>query len=306
MRTCLALFIIAAIFLSSAAFAADRVVARVGNEAVTSSELAAALEQNPDLGRQEALNLLIERRLVLVWAEGKGITAGDEEVDKVQASIRTRNNLSEDQFEKTLQARGESLEMFRSGLREQLIINKALDLALAEQTRVTEEELQDLYLKTYPRQMQFEVAHILVPLEEGASAEQEASAREEAGRILSEIKNGASFEAMAREYSRDPSSAADGGRLGTFHEGELIPELEKAAASLEPGEVTGPIRTAAGYHILKLLSKKLTEPPSFSEVRNALENRLMREKEEPARDRWLEELRNSTYVEIFPDDGQEP
>jgi len=303
MRTFLAACLISLILLPSAAVGGDRVVARVGTEAITSRELTAALDQNPELGRQKVLDLLIERRLVLVWAASRNISAEDEEVEKVATSIRERNNLTEEQFERALQSQGESLEMFRSNLREQLIINKALGMALSAQSHVTEEELQELYLKTYPRRSSFEVSHILLSVGEEGTTEGETSVREAAEEILTEIRNGASFEAMALKYSQDKSSVENGGRLGTFKEGELLPELEEVAATLEPGEVGGPVRTSAGYHILKLLSRKQSEPPSFAEVRDTLEKKLLSEKEEPARTRWLKELKKTTYIEVFPDEG---
>jgi len=303
MRIFLAACLVSMTFLSSIAVAADRVVARVGTEPITLRELTAALDQNPELGRQKILDLLIERRLVLVWAAARNITAGDDEVEQVATSIRERANLPEEQFENILQAQGESVEMYRANLRDQLIINKALGMALSSQTKVTEGEVQELYLKTYPRTTLFEVSHILLLIEEGASSEREASVREAAEKILSEVRDGVSFEALAAKYSQDTTSAQNGGRLGTFKEGELLPKLEEVAATLEPGETGGPVRTAAGYHILKLLSKIQSEPPSFAEVRDTLEKKLLMEKEEPARDRWLKELKETTYIEIFPDEG---
>jgi parvulin-like peptidyl-prolyl isomerase len=108
---------------------------------------------------------------------------------------------------------------------------------------------------------------------------------------------------MASKYSQDGSSADKGGRLGTFREGELFPELEELAAILEPGEVGGPVRTSAGYHILMVLSKKLSEPPPFTEVRRQLERSMMVEREESTRILWLDELKKTTYIEIFPDGG---
>ena len=81
-----------------------------------------------------------------------------------------------------------------------------------------------------------------------------------------------------------------------------IVEMEKIVVTLEFGEVGGPVRTSAGYHILKLVSRSTSEPPSFQEVRNTLERNLMAQKEESARSQWIAELKETTYVEIFPDD----
>jgi len=233
----------------------------------------------------------------------RNISVSDQEVQEVETSIRERNSLTAEQFESALSSRGESLELFRANLREQLTINKALGAALGSQTRASESELRELYSTTYPPSVQFEVSHILLTVDADATPEEDALAREKAEEILSEISSGASFQSMASRYSQDASSAENGGRLGTFKEGELLPELEELAAKVEPGEVGGPVRTAAGYHILLLVSRTTSEPPSFAEVRDTLERQLMMEKEKPARERWLDELKETIYVEVFPDDG---
>ena len=303
MRIFITICLLSTTIMVSTVFAGDWVVARVGSEAITHRELATALEQNPDLARQKALDLLIERRLVLVWAAGKNITIGNEEMEQVEENIRGKNNLSLDEFKEVLTSRGETLVSFRANIREQLTINKALGAALGAQTRVSDGELQELYVTTYPRKTAFEVSHILLSVDTEDPVEKDSSAKGSAEKILAEIQGGASFNSMASRYSQDGSSADKGGRLGIFSEGELLPELEELAATLEPGEVGGPVRTSAGYHILLLSSRGFSEPPPFTEVRSTLERDLMARKEESARTRWLDELKETTYIEVFPDGG---
>jgi len=124
-----------------------------------------------------------------------------------------------------------------------------------------------------------------------------------AEQALARIQAGASFESMVSEYSQDGSSADRGGKLGSFGEGELLPELDQLAATLEPGEVGGPVRTSAGYHILLLESRGVREPPPFAEVKSTLERNYMVSMEESVRTRWLKELKETNYIEVFPDDG---
>lgn len=303
MKTLAAALTVLSIFLVSSAFGGDRVIARVGSEAITARELALALEQTPDLTRQKALDLLIERRLVLIWASERNIKVSDNEVQEVQASILERNNMSEEAFIEALQTTGDTIETFRAGIREQITINKALGMALSAKTQITDAELQELYLKTYPQETVFEVSHILLIADKDTSDDQDASVKQEAEEILAQIQEGASFDTMARQYSQDPTSADKGGLLGTFNEGELLPELEKIALTLEPGESGGPVRTAAGYHILKLISSELSEPPPMAEVKSLLERNLMAQKEQTVRTRWLNELKEAAYIDVYPDDG---
>jgi len=303
MRAFLWICFLSITFMFSTAFAGDRIVARVGNEAVTQSELSAIRAQSPDISRSEAMDHMIERRLVLAWAAKKKILITKLEIDEVVTSIRERNNMTLDQFKEALRSTGDTVESFRANIKEQLTINKALGLTLSAQAEITDGELQELYLKTYPKESVFEVSHILLSVEKEAPPEEDALVKQNAEEILNEIRNGASFESMASKYSQDGSSANEGGRLGTFRQGELFSELEELAGNLEPGEVGGPVRSAVGYHILLLVSEDLIEPPPFSEVRGNLERTLMMEKEESVRNRWLDELKKTTYIEIFPDGG---
>lgn len=303
MKILTAVCTVLSLFLASTAFGGDRVIARVGSEAITAQELALALKQAPDLTREKAIDLLMERRLVLLWASKQDIKVSDSEVQEAETSIRERNNMSEEAFKEALLSAGDTVESFRAGLREQITINKALGMALSARVQITDAQLQEFYLKTYPQKTVFKVSHILLTVDEDAPEDQDASVKQKAEELLAQIQDGASFDALAKMYSQDPSSAESGGLLGTFNEGELLPELEKLALTLEPGESGGPVLTSAGYHILKLISKKLSEPPPMAEVKNLLERNLRAQKEGPIRAKWLEELRESTYIEVFPDDG---
>jgi hypothetical protein len=73
----------------------------------------------------------------------------------------------------------------------------------------------------------------------------------EANQVLQELKAGASFESLARKYSKDESSAASGGDLGEFQRGDLMPEFERAVFGLKPGGVSGPVKTALGFHVIR-------------------------------------------------------
>lgn len=303
MRRLIPILTLITIFLTAPVFAGDRVVARVGDEPVTQRELANALKQYPDLSRQAALDLLIERRLVLVWAAEKNIGVSDQELEQVVDSIRSRNNFTPDQFKEALMADGDTLESFRANLREQLIINKALGVALSSQTKVSEDELRQLYSETYPRKTIFGVSHILIAVDKNANIEEENSARERAKEVLAKIADGVPFADLVHQYSDDSSTVEEDGYLGKFREGELIPELEQLAEKLEPGQVGGPVRTPSGYHILLLVSREVEEPPPFVEVKSQLERQLTVTKEESARAKWLKELKKTTYIEVFPDDG---
>lgn len=98
-------------------------------------------------------------------------------------------------------------------------------------------------------------AHILIKLPANATAAEDAAARKKALAVLARAKAGDDFAGLAREYSDDPGSKASGGDLGVFGRGQMIKPFEDAAFGMTPGEVTGPVKTQFGYHIIKLIEK---------------------------------------------------
>jgi parvulin-like peptidyl-prolyl isomerase len=281
------------------AMAGDKVIARVGNEPITQAEIQNALDQNSSLTRQQVFESLVERRLVLSWALQNGITVSEGEIDTLQRSLMESNNLTAEQFQEAIKARGETAETFKENLREQILVNRALGISLRDQVSVSEEEIENVYQERFPARESFRLSHILVKVDEGATDAETEAAKSLASNIHTKLKDGASFDDMVRQHSQDTTSKDAGGSLGTFQQGELIPELEKAVLPLAAGEFSGPVKTAAGYHIVLLESRDTKDPPPLNTVIDQIRNLLMGQKEAGARAQWLKELREMFYVEIF-------
>jgi parvulin-like peptidyl-prolyl isomerase len=294
--------IIAALFLmlisTIPAMAGDKVIARVGKEPITQAEIQKGMDQNPELSRQQVFESIVERRLVVSWALLKGITTSEEEIDALERSIMDSNNLTSEQFKEAIKTRGETSETFRENLREQILVNRAMGAGLRDRISVSEEEIEAVYKERFPARKTFTLRHILIKLDETVTDE---AAKTTAEDIHARLKAGASFDEMVRQHSQDSSSRDSGGSLGTFAEGELIPELDKAVAPLATGEISEPVKTAAGYHIVLMESRDKEDPPPLSTVRDQIQNFLMSQKESGAREEWLKELREQFYVEVFRD-----
>lgn len=129
---------------------------------------------------------------------------------------------------------------------------------------------------------EYNASHILVADEELAAE------------LKAEIDGGADFAALAEEHSTDPGSAGSGGLLGWFGMGRMVPEFETAVAGLEVGEVSDPVQTQFGWHVVRLNETRETTPPALSEVRPEVENQLRQE----ALQARLTELRAGATVEI--------
>jgi len=286
----------------AASWIVDKVVARVGPEPVTQREIDSLARDNPDMTRQDALNMLIERKLVLSWARNNGLSVSSEELEKAKETILENNSMSREAFDEFLASRGQDHQDFEIDLKEQILLRKALGSAVRARVRLTEEELKESFEKAYPPTETISIRHILLK-PDPAFPDGEASSRDLASRIIEQAREGVPFDSLARKYSMDEATASRGGDLGTFRRGELLYELESAAMTLEPGQVGGPVRTRLGLHILKLEDRTLSDPPPFSAVEDQLRSTLTEAKSREIQEQWLRELKDSTYIEIFSDGG---
>ncbi len=130
-------------------------------------------------------------------------------------------------------------------------------------TLVTDKELQEAYAeRTKNPEEEIHARHILV------------KTKEEANAIEKKLRNGGNFEQIAKEESEDKSSGAAGGDLGWFTADKMVPEFSKAAFALKKGEVSAPVKTDFGWHIIKLEDRRKVTPPTFSEMKDHLAQEL--------------------------------
>lgn len=247
----------------------DRIVAVVGDEIITESELQLQILQatrsNPGLQepslRTRVLDAMMNDKLILAQAELDSITVAPEEVGRrldMQVANLTRYYGSEERFE---QAVGMSIAQmkreYRDDIRKRIMIEMIQQRELGE-IEITHREVTEFFaaygdsLPPVPEQVELRQI-VLFPRVTEAFRE---AAREKAQRILDSINAGASFEEMAKRHSDDAGSARNGGNLGLARRGVFVREFEEAAFALEPGQVSGLVETKFGFHIIKLLEKK--------------------------------------------------
>jgi peptidyl-prolyl cis-trans isomerase C len=143
---------------------------------------------------------------------------------------------------------------------------QALNAKIAES--VTPEAVQAAYdaaIAGFEPATEYSAAHILVETEE------------EATDLRAQIEGGADFAALATEHSQDPGSGANGGSLGWFRLGQMVPEFEAAVVALEPGAVSQPVQTQFGWHLIRLDETRETTPPPLEAVRAEVENQVRQE-----------------------------
>ncbi|MDA8083467.1 MAG: peptidylprolyl isomerase [Nitrospiraceae bacterium] len=159
-------------------------------------------------------------------------------------------------------------------------------------SKVTDQEVKDYYEKhkqDFSTTSQIRASHILVKTEAEANA------------VLERLKKGEKFEDLARKLSIDKGSAKNGGDLGYFTRGQMVPEFEKAAAALKVGEISRPVKTSFGYHIIKVTDKKAGPVIEFDRIKDLISQKLSGERQKEAFDKYVAGLKKNYTVEIMKD-----
>jgi peptidyl-prolyl cis-trans isomerase D len=145
------------------------------------------------------------------------------------------------------------------------------------EVEVTDEEARSYYddnLGEFRREERVKARHILIKVPDKPAESDWEKARAEAESLLKKIKEGADFAELAKEFSQDPGSKGKGGELGFFSRGQMVKPFEDAAFALEPGEVSEPVRTKFGYHIIKVEEKQEAGRDSFDSVKGKIVEKL--------------------------------
>jgi len=171
--------------------------------------------------------------------------------------------------------------------------------AVEGRVAVTPKELQEYYqsrVEQLSRPEQRRASHILIAIPANATPEQQAKAREKAEALLAEArKSPKSFAELAKKNSGDPGSAAEGGDLGYFARGKMVKPFDDAVFALKVGDITGPVQTQFGYHIIRLDAIKPSETPSFEAEKGKLEEELKKAHASRAFAQDAEEFSNLIY-----------
>ncbi|QLE97595.1 SurA N-terminal domain-containing protein [Neptunomonas phycophila] len=167
--------------------------------------------------------------------------------------------------------------------------------AMRDAITVTDEELQSEYQQrqaSFAPQNERHVAHILVEI---SPDQDDEAALAKAESIKSQLDQGAAFDELAKAESDDIGSAQSGGDLGNVTTGMLSEPFDNAMLALKPGDVSEPVRTEFGYHIIKLISETESTMPSFEELKRSLEDDIVTRKVESEYVEGLEQLADTTY-----------
>ncbi len=253
----------------------DHIAVVVNAEVVTAGEIAGRVERarleasrrGEQLDAEEihksAEESLVEERVLVTHARDSGARVDENELDRVVANIAAQNRLTVPQLLERLQQEGTDVKRFRENLRDQMLIERVRDQEVTRRIRVSDGEI-DKYLEERRAEAAaaapLNIAQILIPVPENASAEQRENRRKEAEAALARVLAGEDFAAVAREVSQD-SNRANGGEIG-LRPADKLPELfVQAVNGLSAGQVRNAvISSGVGFHVLKLLVRQAPPP----------------------------------------------
>jgi peptidyl-prolyl cis-trans isomerase C len=252
--------------------------------------------------KKRVLDRLIEERLVdQRLAAEENLEVSDREVDDEFAEFVERFP-SRQAFETFLERNGLSEEEMRQNLAKDLRLRKLLKREY--KLEVTEQDIEDYYdsnLERFEKDEQVRARHILIKVAKGATTVEETEARQRAADLVQKAKRpNADFGELAKKHSEGPS-ASRGGDLGYFPRKRMVPEFSKAAFSLNPGEVSQPVRTQFGFHVIKVEGVKPAGRVPLEEAKSQIRAQLERKQYRGAMKKLIAKLEAGATIERMPE-----
>ncbi|MBS0294600.1 MAG: peptidylprolyl isomerase [Proteobacteria bacterium] len=270
---------------------ADYIVAVVNSEPITNNEVRQRAERVTqqlqsqgatlpphELLLKEVLERLILEKIQVQQAKEAGIKVDDYAVSQAEQTVARQNDVSVDEMHRRLTADGISVQRFREDLRNQLLALRVREREVEARVRVSDLEV-DQYLRDQqqaasPGKLELNLGHILVKVAENASPEEVAKRAERAQMVRDKLRDGAEFGVLVKEYSDVPEGAG-GGLLG-LRPADRYPELfVDAVRQAAVGSIVGPLRSPAGFHILKVVDRTQGGAPTMA-VQNHARHILLR------------------------------
>jgi peptidyl-prolyl cis-trans isomerase SurA len=249
----------------------DRIVAVVNDEAITERELEErarfALKQLAQQGttppprgvvERQLLERMIADRVQVQFAKETGLRVDDAELDRAISRIAEQNKITLQQLRATLEKDGVPFAKFREDIRNEIVMSRLREREVDNKIVITESEIDALLSASVNEEMrsdEVDLSHILVVVPENASPEQVQARRARAEEALAQLKRGADFRQVAAAFSEAPD-ALQGGSMG-WRAGERLPTLfYDALRGMKPGQVSEVLRSANGFHIVRLNDRR--------------------------------------------------
>ena len=288
------------------------VLAKVNGTPITRAEVDRAVKillaqsrvtQQPDpetmkKAEDAALDQLVNAEVVYQAGLKLEIKDLDKQVSDKAAQGKARFP-SPSEYEAALKANNITEKEILELIRRDIVIGNLFEKDVTGKLTVSEADVKKFYDENqdkFKKPESYHASHILIGVKPEASSEEKQKAREKTESIRKRIAAGEDFAALAKAESSCPSSA-QGGDLGFFGKGEMVPPFENATAALKPGEISGVVETQFGYHIIKLVEKKEGGTVKLDEAKDDIQNYLKQLKAQKAVSEYVAKLKSSAKIE---------
>jgi peptidyl-prolyl cis-trans isomerase SurA len=283
----------------------DRIIAIVNDDIITLKEVEKYVQVEKQGSRfvsvneyfrniqlREKIDSFIDDLLLKQQAKKLKIDVSDKEVEAVIESIQKRNLITNTELIEQLKKNNIDYKDFFEGIRMNQLRGRVLTRVISSEILITENQIKEYYNahKDEFRDEEYHVQQIFI-------SGKHKDAPQIALTAYDLLRQGEPFEAVAKEFSDDPSASA-GGDIGFVKKGDLFPELQQALSAITPGMYTQVVRTGYGFHILKLLEIKKGESASYEMVKNKIQERIVFEESEKRYKEYIEKIRKSSYIEV--------
>lgn len=301
--------------LAAPAEIVDKVVAIVNSEPVLLSDLqdlgkrlgregavdeALLLDNKPEALKGDSnlqLEYLIREKLVESEIKKQNLTASDDKIESEMTTLARRNQMSREQLEAFIKRQGYTVEEYKKILKGRIERQSFFENEIISKLRITDDDAYSYYRATAPNYKpnvnEFSIAQIFFDPKKGGASD----AKKRADEVRSKIVASESFEALANKFNESPHAAKDG-VLGSFKTGEFLPEIEKAIQSLDAGQASDIIQSKVGFHIVKVLDKKVTVDPQFMRVKEQIKAGLVEKNFKRQLKNWFESKKQDAYIKI--------
>ncbi len=295
----------------------ERIVALVGSEIVLQSEvdertapyladisaLPTAAQRNTRTAalRKEVLERIIDEVLLVQQATDLKLAVTSEEVDRAVDHIKRENKLTDQLLADELRKAGMTLTQYRQNWRKEIVKSKVLNITVGSKVSITDADLQSYYerhMKTGAN-AEIRVSHIFIAIPDDADAATVLEKEKQAKALGERAKKGEDFAKLAKEFSEDRATRAEGGDMGFFGKDMGLPKpIEELVFTMDKGQIGGPVRGNRGFSVLKVVERRAKDVKPFAEIRENLRLQLYQKEFERQSKTYLTELRKKTLVDI--------
>lgn len=255
-------------------------VASVDGEKISKDDLYEAMVKQ---GGQQALDGLISQKVVELEAKKQNISVSGQDIQKELDKYYAQYG-GEEVFKQALTQSGYTLEQVKKDMELTVKLNKLLEPRI----KISEDEKKKYFEEnkaTFGQPKQVKASHILVETEDKAKE------------IKEKLAKGEDFAKLAKEKSTDPGSKENGGDLGFFGSGQMVKEFEDAAFALKVGEISAPVKTQYGYHIIKVTETKDAKEANYEENKDKITDTLKEQKMQTEYGAWMQEVYSKYKIE---------